>query len=913
MVRELLAEIRFFLCITVFTWVNVCLVSAEKISADKAAAIAADFAQKKMQVTSVSAPRRAMREESSFYASGAGEQECSPLYVFNVGTDEGWVVVAGDDRTVSAVLGYSESGSFDYDSIPENLRWWLGEYELQIQSLSEVSAPAPAPRYVAKEVAPLLSSLWSQSSPYNNNCPSLNGQRSVVGCVATAWGQIAYYHKHPSAASGEYSYEWKKDNNSLRSGTFNSTYDWNLILPEYSSSATDAQRNEVAKLLSDMGNSMHMDYGSSSGAMPDFATGAMAQSFGYDKAMLVKRRKFYDNEDWDNILRSELDAGRPVLYSGWKSKADGGDGHSFVCDGYNENGMFHFNYGWGVKSDAYFVSSAVQDNFNSSQQITVGIKPSVSGSAIGVDGVFTSDFTASVATNALGGATWTFRYSSAPHFSTHTPTKVLTAVCIENLSTGEKVYSGQKSLTASTANDWAWTAAAGSWTYTKALPQGKYASYPVYKADGEEPWHRFYFQPDKLSNALLSVTNTEKSVEGCMVESFSLKEERLRMVPGAMYTLSPIVRPTTLTDVAFAYHSSNESVAKVTENGVVTAVQEGEVIVTVTTTDGSNLHAAVQVLVAKPQVGEEFDYGDFRFKIMDDAPTQLMLVGLTEQGQYKKELQIPSEVISGERFEVTRVASHAIYNNEELTKLTIPTTIQYIDTAAFSLCCRVDTLIYRPVSCGGFITNNMIFNKLGTCSEEGTILMMGSLVQELPDNFMLPAVYPANIPNIQAIEWEENPVCTVIGARSFYYGKGLKRIVVPKYVERIADQAFAACSAIEKIELYPRIAPRVSSKTFQGVSRTTTTVEIECEEVWTTYYVSETTGVWSEFSNIVFRGECEEDPTHNPLVEDTSEVVQIVDISGRTCSTNMDDLMPGVYVLVVRKNGLVVSEKYIKE
>jgi len=54
------------------------------------------------------------------------------FYVFGAENNEGFVIVAGDDR-VAPVLGYSHTNGFSADNMPPNLKWWLGEYAKQIQ------------------------------------------------------------------------------------------------------------------------------------------------------------------------------------------------------------------------------------------------------------------------------------------------------------------------------------------------------------------------------------------------------------------------------------------------------------------------------------------------------------------------------------------------------------------------------------------------------------------------------------------------------------------------------------------------------------------------------------------------------------------------------------------------------------
>ena len=68
-----------------------------------------------------------------------GEASAPSLYVFD-GENAGYLIVAADDVAVP-VLGYSDSGTFDPDNIPVNLRWWLGEYSRQIEAAVKAGRP----------------------------------------------------------------------------------------------------------------------------------------------------------------------------------------------------------------------------------------------------------------------------------------------------------------------------------------------------------------------------------------------------------------------------------------------------------------------------------------------------------------------------------------------------------------------------------------------------------------------------------------------------------------------------------------------------------------------------------------------------------------------------------------------------
>ena len=295
------------------------------------------------------------------------------FYVFNKSGNEGFVIVAADDVVEGAILGYSDSGSFDYDKLPENAKMWLKGYQDQIEYLRATgekstlpkSAKAPVP-----VVAPLLGEItWDQGDPYNRLCPTDNGGRCVTGCVATAMAMTMYYHKWPLVGTGSKSYKW--NGQTLKADFSSSHYQWDKMMPQYRN-FTAEQANAVAKLMSDCGISVSMGYGSDgSGAYANNIAPALKNYFGYKTSARYVYRGSYTQSSWNTMLKNELDAGRVVIYGGADKE---NAGHSFITDGYDSNGYFHFNFGWSGIGNGYFASS-VAGEYSETQHATIGIAP----------------------------------------------------------------------------------------------------------------------------------------------------------------------------------------------------------------------------------------------------------------------------------------------------------------------------------------------------------------------------------------------------------------------------------------------------------------------------------------------------------------------------------------------------------
>ena len=310
-------------------------------------------------------------------------------YVFNNGKDNGFIIVSGDDKA-APVLGYSDSGSFDANDIPDGMRYWLECYAEQLQYLrSHPESAYVAPRSQSNVfITPLLSCKWNQNSPFNDMCPTYGAAQThaVTGCVATATAQVMYYHKWPQQGSGEFTYlcNVNGEGEQTLSADFGSTtYDWENMLDDYiPGTYSTAEGNAVATLMSHVGIASHMGYGSISSTATYAAMEAMRLYFGYNSGMRIYNRITMNAAQWDSLLMNELLNARPIIFSACTPK---GGGHCFVLDGINTEGYYHFNWGWGGVSDGYFLITALnpsdqgigsyEGGYNASQQIVANVYP----------------------------------------------------------------------------------------------------------------------------------------------------------------------------------------------------------------------------------------------------------------------------------------------------------------------------------------------------------------------------------------------------------------------------------------------------------------------------------------------------------------------------------------------------------
>lgn len=312
----------------------------------------------------------------------------APFYVFNRANGSGFVIVAGDDAAIP-ILGYSTEGIFSYDNMPSNLRQWLMLSERYVEMCASRQGTARVAQQGEPVVAPLLGDiLWGQGTPYNDMCPTYDGgTHYYVGCVATATTQIMRYHSYPEHGTG--SKTITVNGQSVTADFGNTTYDWNNMLPSYDNvSYTSAQSTAVATLAAHFGVAVDMEYQpAGSGAHSMVVPQALREFFNYDQAVTMRKRDYYSTDEWLQLIKEELNQGRPVYYAA--SSETGSSGHAFVCDGYDTQDYVHINWGWYGTSNGYFLVSHLDPDdlgvgggtggYNLDQEIITGIQPPTSG------------------------------------------------------------------------------------------------------------------------------------------------------------------------------------------------------------------------------------------------------------------------------------------------------------------------------------------------------------------------------------------------------------------------------------------------------------------------------------------------------------------------------------------------------
>jgi hypothetical protein len=310
------------------------------------------------------------------------ESDDAAFHIFN--TPNGFIIVSADD-CATPILGYSDEGQFDTENIPIQLQDYLqgfveqiqygiekNHFEADEQTIRQWELVRTVGRLTNnrsnRTVEPLLTTKWNQDYPYNiyvpNGCPT--------GCTATAMAQVMKYWDWPIQGAGVHSYQWNGQTLSANFGE--TTYDWDNMLDDYDNNpGTQEQKEAVATLMWHCGVSVNMDYSpSGSGALLN--PNSMIYYFRYSNEMSYEYSRNFPDAIWEAKLKDCLNLGRPLYYTGYQGML----GHAFVCDGYDVNDMFHFNWGWGGVLDGYFAVGALNVGgfqFNSNNAAMFNIHP----------------------------------------------------------------------------------------------------------------------------------------------------------------------------------------------------------------------------------------------------------------------------------------------------------------------------------------------------------------------------------------------------------------------------------------------------------------------------------------------------------------------------------------------------------
>ena len=343
---------------------------------------------------------------ASLIYTQTGNDNIVDYYIFDISPVKGFVIVSADDN-LTPIIGYSTETNFNLNFSKYGINSWMKSTAAKIQYSLHQHVVANAwitylwNAYKAGQnpnvsrsgsVGPLLQTAWDQEPNYNQLCPysTADQQRAVTGCVATAMAQIMRYWSYPARGKGSFSYNDAPPNFSnnygVQSANFGTTlYRWNNM----PFSCTN-YNNSIDTLMYQCGVSVAMDYGddneggsgawvlqSEAGPGQPCSQYSFVNYFQYDSNTIqgVMMSEF-NSSDWMTLMQNELNANRLIQYEG--DDVNGGGGHTWVCDGYDANGLLHMNWGWSGQSDGYFAVTnldASSYNFTNNEGALIGIQP----------------------------------------------------------------------------------------------------------------------------------------------------------------------------------------------------------------------------------------------------------------------------------------------------------------------------------------------------------------------------------------------------------------------------------------------------------------------------------------------------------------------------------------------------------
>ena len=324
-----------------------------------------------------------------------GENGSAPsFYVVNF-EPKGFVIVSGDDR-VQPILAFSDEGVFVTEDVPAHIRFFLDGYTEEIQyvvdnqqygdeiTLQKWERLLSTNTFAEKDgdgnivVAPLLgNNKWNQTQYYNDLCPAdatgspAYGGHAAVGCGALVMGQVMRYWHFPSTGIGSHSYNSSYGTLSANFGA--TTYHYENMPDKFTFAYhPDSCVEAVATLLYHCGVAVNMNYGpSASVANSNRIVSAFSTYFRYPPTIQYIERGGLSSTAWLNYLKDELDEGAPFLYGGSGNYG----GHVWICDGYQDDDFFHFNWGWGGQQNGFYaLTNCSSYGFNSNHAIIIGIR-----------------------------------------------------------------------------------------------------------------------------------------------------------------------------------------------------------------------------------------------------------------------------------------------------------------------------------------------------------------------------------------------------------------------------------------------------------------------------------------------------------------------------------------------------------
>lgn len=378
---------KLFLLFTLF----VLSASAENISPQQAKKMAEDFFHNNRPQLRIKELQMVFDGETP---NSRSEGAQPALYVFDNPNGKGFVIISGDN-IAQPILGYSYENDFPAEQLPVHIEKWLNSLKQQINDGRKYGVVSePNTRSLSKTgeiIVQLKTAQWNQGTPYSQYSPVINGNIPPTGCVITAGAIVMKHHQWPKQGIGTLpGYTTSTHKIEMPSIKLGHIYEWSQMLNTYKKNQyTKEQAHQVARLMADLGTMVKANYDlGGTSASSYYLANLFPVYMDYDKSAILRDRIDYTYSEWLNMMKTELNEDRPVIYSGFNKES----GHCFVLDGYTNDDFFSVNWGWGGSYNGYFLLNALipdgsgiggnNEHYNFYQDAITGLMPNQGGDYI---------------------------------------------------------------------------------------------------------------------------------------------------------------------------------------------------------------------------------------------------------------------------------------------------------------------------------------------------------------------------------------------------------------------------------------------------------------------------------------------------------------------------------------------------
>lgn len=648
------------------------------------------------------AGKKAFDQSGLKLAYVAQNQGVNYFYVFN-NASRGFMIVGADDR-LPAVLAYSDGGTVDMADLPENFKYWLGEYHRQSEWIlnrpAVYASRAAVQDSVYPVIEPLLNTKWSDRIPFSSLCPLDGKVPANAGSVATAMAQIMRHFSWPERGRGAVTYECTtlEEPQTVSVDFDDSVYDWPNMLDEYESNYTNEQVTAVATLVRDCAVATRMQFGSMQNVAGYDAIAALADNFAYNPATMKRvQLADYSSEEANQLVIAELEAGRPVYFTGEDSSTGS---RAFVIDGWNADGYAHINWGNGGYNDGYFLLSALDykaDGYNSNQSMITGIQP-VDDTTPAEQPEMWAQGNLIVAETTEG---FVFRASEGQFINNSVADgNFEISVKFVSRTTGQE-YIAPDFVTIDLAKGESIRQIADN--FTLACPDGNYKVSLVYRVAGKEEWTPFrhvpygstsyvyatvadgkvsYSNEDNVVDIRVSDWKYEKIMNPFLVNpiSFSITNKAEKQFDDSLqvelcdslgqskviYTFKPSLKAMQTKEVKFTFGATKED----------STFTDGIYSMRVMGRDEMLFGEAQEVVLDTLFNDEGLDGSKLKYHILSDSLKTCEVIA----GNYKGSIIIPEKTIIGRTaYTVTGIQAGAFNTPDGATSVVIPKTVTAID------------------------------------------------------------------------------------------------------------------------------------------------------------------------------------------------------------------------------------------